>query len=477
MSREKIKTFILMTLFLTSVFLTEALLVSDTRSLIPSFGYREEETADSSYYLNIISPEKIVVSYSDDNNAILRTAKEYGLWSEYVHLLKQVLSSEEIKVSKYKKEEYEGYSSLRYVKFDFEKEMPFYVLAKLMDIQIDSKLYNELESVKSHFVYLGTEPFVVFEQKDSYVRVDAEDLDVSLMNDRIKQLSEEGYIRYYPGKTLGISDDIYIPLKIKKSIANIDVENEVSLLKEHEIKTLVDNFFEKDSKYLKRIVETDKSNVYIYDQEVLKINPNGLLEYFNTLEKSVVKRNLQDSLKAALDFIQNKQKSQADIYISNIEEIENGENKGYKIGFSYSINERIIELKPEKREELKLNTAIEVEVYGNYVTKYRSFIRKRIKSSDLGISYNKIKNIQEVLEENISFIREIYLKEKKIELTAEMTEEEKKELIETYDVLESIENIALVYKDEGENSPQQEMKISWKITMFNKDYLFEASGK
>ena len=83
----------------------------------------------------------------------------------------------------------------------------------------------------------------------------------------------------------------------------IYVENEFNINDIDEIREMAERFFNKDIDYIGEIIEDSGSIIYLYNQQVLKVNPNGQIEYFNPLEESVVERNLYTSLNYAKTFI------------------------------------------------------------------------------------------------------------------------------------------------------------------------------
>ena len=69
----------------------------------------------------------------------------------------------------------------------------------------------------------------------------------------------------------------------------IYVENELDVDDIDGIREIAEAFFDKDIEYLREIIEGNGSILYIYDQRVLKIYQNGLLEYFHPLEAQLGK--------------------------------------------------------------------------------------------------------------------------------------------------------------------------------------------
>ncbi len=89
--------------------------------------------------------------------------------------------------------------------------------------------------------------------------------------------------------TLGGNNNIFIPYEMTRPLPLIHVENELDVYNIKEMRNLAEGFLKSNIDYIIEIIEDSGSIIYVYDQRVLKINQNGLLEYFNPLEEPVRK--------------------------------------------------------------------------------------------------------------------------------------------------------------------------------------------
>lgn len=129
-------------------------------------------------------------------------------------------------------------------------------------------------------------------------------IDVKELKEYVKEIEETGdYTYYYSMKdTLGSNNDIFIPIEMSQNVPLAYVENELIPNNIEEVRIIAEKYFNKDVDYIREIVENNGSIIYVYNQKVLKINPNGLLEYFSPLEELVKERNLYISLNTVADF-------------------------------------------------------------------------------------------------------------------------------------------------------------------------------
>src|SRR5690606_2243199 len=110
------------------------------------------------------------------------------------------------------------------------------------------------------------------------------------------------------------------------------------------------------------IVESNGSTIYVLNNRSLKLNVNGMLEYFHPLEESVVERNLYTSLSTAAQFITQKTTTVEGMYLTSIDQIQSDSNLGYRLTFKYRV--RGIPVLLGNRD---VGDYIQIEVFNNHI--------------------------------------------------------------------------------------------------------------
>lgn len=215
---------------------------------------------------------------------------------------------------------------------------------------------------------------------------------------------------------------------------------------------------------MREIVENNGSILYVYNQKVLKVHQNGLLEYFSPLEEPVKERNLYISLNTASEFLSNHIGVPKDLYLSKIEKIESEQNLGYRLTFKYRIRGFPVFLGKDIVEDF-----IQIDVFNKYVRNYKRFIRK-----DMNINtYDETEASQmlsafDIINMNYGLLQMGYIQDNKL-LVEDIDGEVLKEK-----VLSSIDDISLAYLDPCLNKDKEELVGVWLLKVGNRTYAFDV---
>ncbi len=155
------------------------------------------------------------------------------------------------------------------------------------------------------------------------------------------------------------------------------------------IKQMVQPFFEPSKADGSSI---DKSGVYLFysDEIVVKYYPNGILEYFS-YEKSAESQTLASAYDACIKFIEKDTSIDTSYFLTDAEVT----TEGLVFRFNYSVNGIPVELNEKLKEELGVESAIEVVVNNNTVKKYRKY------------AYNFYQSTEKDMTANVDFLTEI----------------------------------------------------------------------
>lgn len=309
----------------------------------------------------------------------------------------------------------------------------------------------------------------VFSAGNSYSLVRGSNVDNKDLKEKLAQIDEvKNYDYYYSMREIyGIENDIYIPYDTDYRLSTIHFSNVLVNLDMDEKRQVAERFFNKSIDYIREIVESNGSTIYVLDKRVLKLNSNGTLDYFHALEDTIAERNLYTSLITAADFITQKTSSQKNIYLSNIEEIEADDNQGYRLSFKYRI--RGIPVLLGNRE---IGDYIQIEVFNHHVRGYKQLTRNE---DDRGLSTNierrNMKSSIDILGENYEFLENKYL------VIINKTKEEVGDNI-MQEVLSLVDDISLSYYDPNLKDQGERLIGVWAVRFNNRIYAFNAyTGK
>ncbi|WP_352404664.1 YycH family regulatory protein [Sporanaerobacter acetigenes] len=466
MNKEDLKTLFLILLVCISIFLTKKLWIKIPSEMIPVF--KIKEGIGSSYlFSDMLIPDKILLNFSDKNHTLLYSDEKYGLWPGGKMILKKALSEKNYKVSHMKKEEFLKYQNNKSINFYFAEEMNTYILAKALDVKEPNNITERISKVNNIYIYLEKgNPFIIFCNDNTYLKISNLNIQTKVLREILSGIEVgEEYTRYYSIRdTLGSNNDIYIPFEMVNEIPSVFVQNEIRIDNRDEIRMIAEKFFSKNIDYLREIVENNGSTIYIYNQKVLKIHKNGLLEYFSPLDEPVTERNLYISLNTAADFISSHSGPPKEMYLDKIEEIKSDNNLGYKFTFKYRIRGIPLIIGDDEVEDF-----IQIEVFNKYVKAYKRFVRKdmHVPIYKEAIEQENMLSAFEVIDMNFDLLEERYVEDMGI------TEDVKIENLNEK-IVESIEDISLAYFDPCKKESNEKLIGVWTINIKGRIYVFDV---
>lgn len=474
--KEKLKTVFLISLVGMSFFMTQRAWMKVPTEVLSIFKDTGVEAVE--YELSdMIVPNKYLLTFNRDNHTLVYDDSKYEFWDKSKNLLIEILGEKSIEIENLDNVEYLDIQGEKSAIFYFSDNINTYILLKAWDIDKSDKILDSMPSINKIYVYLGNgDPFFVFSHGSSHIRIKSEDIDNSLLVDMLDQIGESGSYPYYYSmrNTLGTENDIYIPYEISNSLPDIYVENKISSLNHDERGQLAENFFGKKIDYIREIVEENGSTIYIYNEQVLKINTNGTIEFFESLRENIRERNLLTSLISASNFIASKTDAQKGMYLARVEEIERDGNLGYKLFFRYRVRGIPVILGNQEVGEY-----VEIEVFNNHIRSYKYYARRDMNKLVNKPLENSILSAFEVLDKNYEFLREVYLNSPVMAKSFTMDQEigEKFNLDDIgQEILSSIEDITLAYFDPCLKERDEKLIPVWVIRLKGNIYGFDANN-
>ena len=405
--KERLKTFLLFSLVGISIFITQKLWLKLPTDYIKNIDINRPDISTSYAISDMISPNKYLLNFDQDNHTLVYDDSKYGLWASSRTSLRQIFESKTIKIENISNEDYILFEKDKSLIFYFPEEISSYILAKAWNINKPNDIVDTIPSISSIYIYLGNgEPFFVFSGngqrvivKDSIINTEMLKADINIIE------TDKEYPNYYSmRKNLDTDNDIYVLFNANNMLPRVFVTNEIAIMNETQKNNLAKSFFNKqiDHRY---IVENNGSTIYRYDQRVLKLNINGTLEYFHGLDEPVKERNFYQSLSAAADFISQKTGVQKGMYLSKSEKIEIDGNKGYRLSFKYRVRGIPVIL-----GNLQIDEYIQMDVFKDHIRNYKQYLRKDMNPTPNTVIENKpMLSSYDIIDMNSETLKDRYL--------------------------------------------------------------------
>lgn len=449
--KDKIKTLFLLLLFLTSIFLSRHIWVSDYRPLA-----KEEDLELGDVRLDMVRPYKALLNFSKKNHTVVYEGDD--LWRESKDYISRAFSSKSVEVSRLKKEDYEDYLKKKSLVFHFPQRLNTYLLAKSLNIENANYVTEDIPKVE--YIYLSlfnNERFLVIGYDDLLYKVGNFDLEIDNILDELKLVEKRNnYSNYYSAKdSMDIDSLLYISYSLVENYPYIYIGSGGDLDYIRGARNNSEEFFARDIDYIREVVEDGGTILHIYDQEVLKYSQDGSLEYFNPLQERIMERNLSISLQRASEFLRKYINGEGSLYLSGLREIEFKGNLGYRFIFRYNFDG--LELLETEGED----DYVYIDVYNNYVQGYKKQMKKTISKK-----YPEEEAVAPftILNENYEVFKEGYMEFYQGE---DLVEDELSSR-----VFEGIEDISIYYIAEDIEGGKL-LKPAWVFKTQNLEYMFE----
>ena len=367
------------------------LLVFQSKNLWLSFDTEDEDSKKvgevKEFLEEILTPQRIVANFGDREHYMTTDIGEYWkLTAEDISEKLQKANSENLKLID--TEEYLNLQGQKSLVFKFNSPLSGSVFVNLIG---DDRNSNDLNlSVDSIYISdLGE--IYISGSKNFYKLLDTR-VDFSIDN-ILNEVKNKGLraINFY--EAYGIKKDIYIPDENYISLQEVSYVSGLSNLEEDKKSTLAERFLDVPIDYIREIT-VDGNNTYIYEKEYLSLSYDGIIEYSLESLFDVRSRDLNKSLDKAVEFISQKTGISSGIYLEKIEPCDYNGNLGYR--FFFNLKDGQIPLVLPSKD----HSFIEIDVYSDFVKKYREYY---IRKDDNPI-YKKeeiyIKDIHRIINKN-----------------------------------------------------------------------------
>ena len=134
MNKEKIKTVVLISLVLLSIFLTQKLFIDVPFNI--DFTFADGEKSENVKYKtsDIVTPKRYLINYSKDSHTIIYSSKSYPLWDGSKSIIKEAFNGEKIDFTKITHEEFLNLNSEKSIVIQYSQPIDGQLITSLLEI-------------------------------------------------------------------------------------------------------------------------------------------------------------------------------------------------------------------------------------------------------------------------------------------------------------------------------------------------------
>lgn len=454
MKQGKIKNIILIAMVLVCVYLSSNVWLKLPNFLEYKTEAEENEKIDEAAAANIwdvVRPIKNVIKYNDSYTVTYSDEKD--MWGKTVHVINDAFDD----FHNASINESAAFPS-KYLKFDFKTNIPVEIFTGNMKIE-NKDVNNIIKNIKNVIIDLENANSIYIYNGENTVKIQSSSIDTQEIAGTAKQLDFSNETQYVFDQKIG-EETIQVPIPLEKTALNpVFVQSELDVFDTEKINQIAKKYFKNNYDYVRRSVEVSGNTVFMYRTEkVLKINSDGLLDFYDTTAELENSSNVYENLVTAVNFTEEFLGFPKDVYLSDVKVIEYDGNYGYRFTFSYKILKR-----PILFSRVRENSALQIDVVGDSVISYKRFIRDMDESKNDKMIKTQVLPAVEVIKMNLDDESNTYGPGEIPDLKPL-----KKEMIK------DINNIYLGYFDISRISREQLIRVVWVIEINDASYIFNA---
>ena len=458
MLKNKIKNIILLIMVLVCIYLSSNVWLQLPEFFTYSKSEQTPEIEIGADVWKVLRPIKNIIKYNDSYTVVY--SHEKGMWEEALITINNAFADfENSNIT-----ETAAFPS-QFLKFDFSSNIPVEIFTGHMKVE-NENIINTVKNIKNVIIDLDDYNSVYLYNGESTVKIQSSKIDNKKLMDLVKSYNFENKTKYSFSEKIG-DETLQVPVPLEETALNpVFVQSELDVFDIETINEIAKDYFKKDYDYVRKSIEVSGNLIYVYRTEkILKINEEGLLDFYDASIEPKEDPEVYKSFAAAVNFIREFLGFPENGYLSNVEDIFLEGNEGYRYTFSYNILDR-----PILFSRVRANSALQIDVIGNNVVSYKRFIRN-IDSSQM----DKMSQIQvlpaiDVIARNIDTSEpdEILIEESPEEETIIELKPIKKEMVK------DISNIYLAYFDISRIAKEQVLRVVWVVEINEKTFIFNA---
>lgn len=456
MKHVNIKNIILIAMVLVCIYLS-----SNVWLKLPDFFDSDNREADKQEKVtdvnvwNVVKPIKSVIKYKD--NYTITYSDNQDVWDNTVKIIKDAFDNFDSSVIN----ESAPFPA-QYLKFDFNTSIPVEIFTGNM--KIENKHINEtIKNIKNIIIDVDNPKSIYIYNGENTVKIENDSINTQEASTMVRQFDFDSATQFAFDQVIA-EEKIQVPIPLETAaLSPVLVQSELDVFDTDTINQIAKKYFKNNYDYVRKSVEVNGNTVYMYRTEkILKINSEGLLDFYDTTADLKNSSDVYESLVAAINFTEDFLGFPEDVYLNNVESIVYDGSYGYRYTFSYKILEH-----PILFSKVRENSALQVDVVGDNVISYKRFIRKADESQMEERNEISVLPAIDVIDMNLD-----------LETGSQNYEEAPEIKPLKKDMLNEINNVYLGYFDLSRISKEQLLRVVWVMETQDKTWIFNAmSGK
>lgn len=307
-----------------------------------------------------IKPNQIILRFGGNKSTKILLSKQ-RYYEETRILLQEALASMK-EISSATEKEVAQIKNMKSIQLNY-RELSGKLLAR--SFFLEKTMIDPLGEISSIVIPLVNEDIFYVENGEKWLKIKTKALSSLPV---IDGLEDSDYLNYQSLSSLfGVKSQALVPTgKFKVSFEKYDTISGVDSAKSTQI---AQEIFGSKYDFTSRIIETDGSEIYSYNfgQQVLKIKPNGSIQYTNE-DPDSRDTSLEEAFQTTINFVRNMGLDVSNLFLLKSKEIEVKGKKGYLFRFSETLKDTRILSSGDW-------TDINVIVLGGRVYSYTGIIR------------------------------------------------------------------------------------------------------
>ncbi|MDO5714226.1 MAG: hypothetical protein Q4Q07_07330 [Tissierellia bacterium] len=459
--KESIKTFVLLTLSISLIFLASLVWVKfPKKPESPSVNGSEF----SSTYLEreILSPKKLIVNFSHGEHTLFYEIEP--MWKEYYNWMEDflvLLGDEDNQIEKITQEEYLKAQDEMSLVFVYDYPWSTRILGNLLNVEKPKEKNTGAFKIETLYLPVKGGFIILINENKELIKVSIKHGKFQEIEERLEDLYDSKRYRNYENfwEKYKVLTNVYVPKLTVTLPRPVIYRNELAKMEKTYRNDLAERFLGRDIDYIREIIE-DSGTTYVYEARNLRFHDDGLIEYQNLEEFESKEENLFVSLQTALDFIATRTGINTGLVLSQVERISTKGNSGYRLDFNLKENDKEVLLQKDPLEHY-----MSIEVYNQNVAKFQFLYRKAMdtnapKDPAAPILEDQAFSPSGVLEQNVPMFYPNGTPDGDVLL----------------ELIQRVEDVDVIYVDPGREEEMTTLLPAWKIKMDTGTYIFHMGN-
>lgn len=304
--KERIKSIVLVVLFLLTILLLYLVFVHDKdmniSNLLPN---KKEEVIQTFLAEDVVFPQTVIYSTSSSNRIKCDNNKE--LFEKFCTYFKDFSDLGTSMVSEISKEQVDSATTdFASLQFHFRYSVPFVEFCSKHDINRTSG-YSTIKYVTSFIISDAASSSIIVHDNinGKYYRIMSESSKV--WTDEFNVAALTGDSVYRANQVLGVNSDVYIPVLVQRKVESLAFVYEQFQEGTNALKNVASYIFGEALGFVRKINDSfgNLTYMYGYGEKTVNVQADGTLEYKNSAVQPGNSKGFYGDLQTAISFAEN----------------------------------------------------------------------------------------------------------------------------------------------------------------------------